>query len=223
MIATSVLKKHISIVTKTAYLRNISKVRDILSPSDSKKLVHAFVTSRLDYCSSVFAGLPKSSIKHLQRVQNAAAQMLTRCKIRNHITPTLRSLHWLPVSFRIEFKILLSVFKCLHGTAPIYLSNLLNKYTPVRSLRTSNRNLLVVPKTRLKIGESAFSYFGPNLWNSLPDNLRAIDSLCSFKKYLKTHLFTRAFPWLIFVFYYFISIMWFNGLLCLFLCILSIL
>ncbi len=81
--------------------------------------------------------------------------MLTRCKIRNHITPTLRSLHWLPVSFRIEFKILLLVFKCLHGTAPIYLSNLLNKYTPVRSLRTSNRNLLVVPKTRIKIGESA--------------------------------------------------------------------
>ncbi len=149
--------------------------------------------------------------------------MLTRCKIRNHITPTLRSLHWLPVSFRIEFKILLLVFKCLHGTAPIYLSNLLNKYTPVRSLRTSNRNLLVVPKTRIKIGESAFSYFGPNLWNSLPDNLRAIDSLCTFKKYLKTHLFTRAFPWLIFVFYYFISIMWFNCLLCLLLCILSIL
>ncbi len=115
-------KKHISIVTKTAYyhLRNISTVRDILSPSDSEKLVHAFVTSRLDYCNSVFAGLPKSSIKHLQRVQNAAARMLTRCKIRNHITPTLSSLHWLPVSFRIEFKILLIVFKCLHGTAPIY-------------------------------------------------------------------------------------------------------
>ncbi len=147
--------------------------------------------------------------------------MLTRCKIRNHITPTLRSLHWLPVSFRIEFKILLLVFKCLHVTAPIYLSNLINKYTPVRSLRTSNRNLLVVPKTWIKIGESAFSYFGPKLWNSLPDNLRAIDSLCTFKKYLKTHLFTRAFPWLIFVFY-FISIMWFNCV-CLFLCILSIL
>ncbi len=63
-------KKHISIVTKTAYyhLRNIYKVRDILSSSDSEKLVHAFVTSRLDYCNSVFAGLPNSSIKHLQRV-----------------------------------------------------------------------------------------------------------------------------------------------------------
>ncbi len=132
-------KKHISIVTKTAYyhLRNISKVCDSLSPSDSEKLVHAFVMSRLDYCNSVFAGLPKSSIKHLQRVQNAAAWMLTRCKTRNHITPTLRSLHWLTVFFWIEFNILLLVIKCLHVTAPIYLSNLLNKYTPVRSLRTS--------------------------------------------------------------------------------------
>ncbi len=82
-------------------------------------------------------GYQRALLKHLQRVQNAAAWMLTRCKTRNHITPTLRSLHWLTVFFWIEFNILLLVIKCLHVTAPIYLSNLLNKYTPVRSLRTS--------------------------------------------------------------------------------------
>uniref|UniRef100_A0AAR2KBY1 Reverse transcriptase domain-containing protein n=1 Tax=Pygocentrus nattereri TaxID=42514 RepID=A0AAR2KBY1_PYGNA len=129
-------KSHIMTTCKTAYfhLRNIAKVRDMLSPADSEKLVHAFITSRLDYCNAVLSALPKSSISHLQRVQNAAARVLTRRRKRDHITPALHSLHWLPVSFRIDFKVLVMVFKCLHGLAPLYLSEMMVRYVPVRSL-----------------------------------------------------------------------------------------
>lgn len=126
---------HISNVCKTAYyhLRNISKVRDTISIVDCEKLIHAFVSSRLDYCNALLSGLPKKSIKNLQRVQNAAASILTRTEIRDHITPALRSLHWLPVSSRIDFKIILLVFKCLHGLAPLYLSDMMVRYSPARA------------------------------------------------------------------------------------------
>ena len=90
---------HIRHVTKTAFfhLRSIAKIRNILSQSDAEKLVHAFITSRLDYCNSLLSGCPKSSIKSLQLVQNAAAGVLTGINRKEHISPVLASLHWLPV------------------------------------------------------------------------------------------------------------------------------
>ena len=100
---------HIKHVTRTAFfhLRSIAKIRNILSQSDAEKLVHAFITSRLDYCNSLLSGCPKTSLKSLQLVQNAAARVLTRVNKREHISPILASLHWLPVGYRIDFKILL--------------------------------------------------------------------------------------------------------------------
>ncbi len=90
---------HISYVTKTAFfhLRNIAKLRNMLSVSDAEKLVHAFMTSRLDYCNALPGGCPASSINKLQIVQNAAARVLTRSRKYDHITPILQSLHWLPI------------------------------------------------------------------------------------------------------------------------------
>ena len=88
---------HIKQISKTAFfhLRNIAQIRPILSQSDAEKLVHAFVTSRLDYCNSLLSGCPSKSLKMLQLVQNAAARVLTRTRRRDHITPVLASLHWL--------------------------------------------------------------------------------------------------------------------------------
>ncbi len=96
---------HISNVTKTAFfhLRNIAKLRNMLSVSDAEKLVHAFMTSRLDYCNALLGGCPASSINKLQIVQNAAARVLTRSRKYDHITPILQSLHWLPIKFRISY------------------------------------------------------------------------------------------------------------------------
>ncbi len=102
-------EKHISNVTKTAFfhLRNIAKLRNMLPVSDAEKLVHAFMTSRLDYCNALLGGCPASSINKLQVVQNAAARVLTRSRKYDHITPILQSLHWLPIKHRISYKILL--------------------------------------------------------------------------------------------------------------------
>ncbi len=124
--------------------------------------VHAFVTSRLDYCSSLYCGISKSQIARLQLVQNAAARLLLKCRKHEHITLVLRSLHWMPVCQRIDFKILLFVYKSLHNFAPVYLYELLHLYTLSRSLRSCDQALLVGPHVRLKRRwERAFAVAGP--------------------------------------------------------------
>ena len=133
-------------------------------------------------------------LRRLQLVQNAAARLLTCTKKQKHITPVLASLHWLPVRFRIDFKILLLVFKSLHGLAPPYLSEMLSTRTPARSLRSSNQLLFEVPRSRLKSrGDRAFSVVAPKLWNALPLHVRVADSVDCFKSRLKTHFFSCAF------------------------------
>ncbi|KAF7666970.1 hypothetical protein LDENG_00085950, partial [Lucifuga dentata] len=118
-------------------------------------------------------------------VQHAAARVLTKSRQRARINPILKSLHWLPVAKRINFKILFLIFKSLNGTAPSYPTC----YTPVRPLRSSNLSLLTVPKVRTKrLGEAAFGFFGPKLCNSLLDYYHGV-----FEKNLKTYLFSTAF------------------------------
>ena len=153
-----------------------------------EKRVHAFIFSRLDYCNAVFTGLPKKSIRQLQLIQNAAARVLTKTKKVDHITPVLRSLHWLPVCQRIDFKILLLVYKALNGLGPKYISDLLVRYEPSRPLRSSGTALLFVPRVRTKQGEAAFSFYAPHIWNKLPENCRSAETPSSFKSQLKTYV-----------------------------------
>nr|XP_033957654.1 uncharacterized protein LOC117460383 [Pseudochaenichthys georgianus] len=187
---------HIKSISRTAYfhLRNIAKIRHILPQNDAEKLVHAFVTSRLDYCNSLLSGSTKKSIKSLQLIQNAAARVLTRVRKRDHITPVLAALHWLPIEHRIEFKILLLAYKALNGQAPSYLKELIIPYCPTRALRSKNAGLLVVPRIfKSTMGARAFSYQAPHLWNQLPVCVRAADTLSVFKSALKTFLFDKAY------------------------------
>ena len=103
------------------YLYNIRRIRKYLSCPITEWLVHAFITSRVDYCNSLLYGLPNSHIMKLQRIQNAAARLVKGAPRFCHVTPLLFHLHWLPISYRIKFKILLLTFKCLYGLAPNYL------------------------------------------------------------------------------------------------------
>ena len=157
-------------------------------------MTHAFVLSRLDYCNALYTGLPKKSIERLQVIQNAAARILTNTKKRDHIPPALASLHWIPVKFRIDFKVLLLVFKALNGLAPPYLSDCLDKYVPGRPLRSHGAGLLTEIKINgKKHGEAAFASYAPKMWNLLPSKIRLATSVDVFKTLLKTHFYNLAF------------------------------
>ncbi|XDV17969.1 hypothetical protein PO909_023757 [Leuciscus waleckii] len=190
------LDKQVDSVIRASFfqLRRLAKVKPFLSCSDLEKTIHTFISSRLDYCNALYIGLNQASLHRLQLVQNAAARLLTNTRKHDHITPVLYSLHWLPVEFRIQFKILLFVFCSIHGLAPLYLCNMLTPYQPSRALRSSKQHLLVVPLSRCKKwGDRAFAVAGPKLWNALPLELRSIMDLPLFKTRLKHHLFSSAF------------------------------
>ena len=124
-------------------------------------VIHAFVTSRTDYCNSLLFGLPNCELVKLQIVQNVGARLLTSTKKYDHITPILRELHWLPVRFRIHCKILLLTLRVIHGMAPHYISNLINVRQPVSySLHSCASAVLVFPKGKMlcTFGDRTFRY-----------------------------------------------------------------
>ena len=190
------LKHHITNICKSASwgIFKIGKIRRLLDQSSAERLVHAFVSSHLDYCNSLLAGLPLSHISPLQRIQNSAARLVTLRRKHDHISPVLRSLHWLPVHSRITFNILLLTYKITHNLAPIYLQDLvsLRSSSSARPLRSSSSlQLLHGPRTKTRYGDRAFSSIAPTLWNKLPPHIQNATSIESFKILLKTHLFKQ--------------------------------
>ena len=139
----------------------------------------AFVISRLDYCNSILYGLPKLEHEKLQRARNIAARLITGTSRKDHITPLLENLHWLPVRSRIVFKILhLTYTMPLNGQSPTYLTSLINCYKPVRSLRSSDRLLLQVPNvSTATYGQRTFSFCAPKLWNTLPQTIKQAETV----------------------------------------------
>ena len=187
---------HVNNVCKSAFyhIRPISRIRKYLSTQTTEILIHAFVTSKLDHCNSLLYNVPKNVIKKLQSVQNAAARLITRSRKCHHITPILLDLHWLPVSERIKFKILLLTFKALHQQSPTYIQDLITRYLPSRSLRSSSTLSLNPVSFNLKTyGSRAFSVSAPELWNKLPDDIRSCENLGLFKHKLKTYLFKNFY------------------------------
>ena len=130
------------------HLRNIAKIRRYLSEETSEILVHAFISSKLDSCNSLLHALPIQLLNRLKSIQSTAARIVTLSKRFDHITPIMFKLHWLRLNYRIHFKILLLVYKCLNGLAPIYLSELLCYSNSPRLLRSSSQNFLAVPRSR---------------------------------------------------------------------------
>ena len=158
-------------------------------------LVHAFITSRIDYCNSLLYRLPNNQLAKIQRFLNASARLVCNAPRFCHITPILRDLHWLPIRASINFKVLLLTFKALHGLAPQYLQSLISVKTSCYNLRGSNTLLLAMPsvKSKATLGDRAFAIAAPSLWNALPSKLRSITCVNSFKVHLKTFLFRHAF------------------------------
>ena len=149
------LAPHVSSVTKTAHyhLRNLACIRKYLDDTSAEKAVHAFVTSRLDCGNALLFGIRQTSIQKLQKVQNTAAKLVLKRRKYAHVTPLLRQLHWLPIKFRIDFKLLVLTFKCIHNVAPSYLSQMLHIQEGVRTTRSSETLRLHVPMTHSKCSE----------------------------------------------------------------------
>ena len=183
------MQTHVNNICRSSfyYLYNIRKIRKYLTRQSAEILIHVFVTSRLDYCNSLLYSMPKSLIDKLQRVQNAAARLTTNPHKFCHITPILFDLHWLPINYRIDFKILLLTFKCLNNCAPSYLQELIQVRPQSRYSLRSERN------TAVTLGGRAFQCAAPKLWKSLPPSIRSLNSLESFKSAVKTYLFKLAF------------------------------
>jgi hypothetical protein len=189
-------RSHISQVCRSCYyhIRDLRRIRKHLSLDDAKCLATALVSTRLDYCNSLLRGIADKDLLKLQRVQNCLARVVTKSGRFAPSLPLRRSLHWLPISFRIEFKIGVLTYKALSTGQPSYLSSLLRKITPSRTLRSNKGKLLSLPRTKTKWGTKAFSSAAPAVWNKLPLHVRSCGTLSSFRKHLKTHLFDLAFP-----------------------------
>ena len=192
------MESHVNNLCKTLYfhLRRISKILKFLTLDAANKLAVSFILSRLDYCNSLLSGLSDKILSKLQRIQNCAARMVLRKSKHESSSRLLKSLHWLPVKARIEYKLCIICYNVLHSKyTPTYLKQLLRPYTPPRSLRSSKSSLLAVPRYKLlTFGGRSFSVLAPKFWNSLPKNIRLSGSIFIFKKSLKTHLFTKYLP-----------------------------
>ena len=160
------------------HIHNIRRILKYLFKDCRQSLVHAYTTSRLDYCNRILYGLPKYQLSKLQRIQNMAARLITDTMRFDHINPVLYNLNWLPVNYRIQFKILMITFKAIHGMAPSYLSDLICIRSSSRYLlRNSDTIFLERPKgvSRTTLGARSFHV----------SHIRMIDSLALFKTTLE--------------------------------------
>ena len=192
------MSSHVTTLVRSCFyqLRQIRTVIGSLTSTAAASIIHAFVSGRLDYCNGLLCGISACQLRRLQAVQNVAARLTTGSRRYDHITPILNELHWLPIGKRIEFKIAMTVYKCLQGLAPSYLAELcipLRTTERPSSLRSNDTNQLVVPRTRTVLGGRSFAVAGPQIWNHLPEHIR--DHLVApdaFPKLLKSHYFANA-------------------------------
>ena len=175
------------------HMRNIASIRLCLTQKAAVRLIYSLIISRIDYANCLLHDIPDCLINKLQRVHNAAARLVVRCHRWDHITPVLKKLHWLPVKQRIHYAIVILAFRAQHGLAPAYITNLLHEQRATRVLRSATNNDLYVPPSRSRYGDRTFSVSAPRMWNALPNEMKTISCLVTFKRLLKTHLFRVAY------------------------------
>ena len=185
------IKRQISQTCKISFyhIRDFRRIRKYLSPEAAKSVACALVTSHLDYCNSLLYNLLDRDIERLQRVQNCLARVVCKASRFSRSKPLLNFLHWLPVKYRIRFKLCTITIKVLFFHQPTYLFNYLVSLKNSRLLRSSKTNMLTVPRYRTKWGSRAFAVSAPSNWNSLPVNLRTASTVTLFKKIQKTFFF----------------------------------
>ena len=185
-----ILLSTVQLLCSKCYNIHPSYIRHLLPLSAATALANSLVSSKLDYCNSLYNGISQANLNKIQRIQNTRARVVTNTSKFEHITPILKKLHWLPIKQRIDYKLCLLTYKTLQIQQPTYLS------FPSHSLstRSSDSSVLSIPYVRTSLGKRAFSVLAPRLWNSLPPDTRNSLSVSTFRSKLKTHLFKLAFP-----------------------------
>ena len=192
---------HIRQKCKNAML-SIYKTRNLrryLSMEACQVFIHSLVFSHLDYCNSLLYGLPECVIGKLQQVQNIAAKLLFNLGKQDSPWLAMFKLHWLPIRFRLDYKLALLMFKCHKGETPKYLGDLvsIDERTGIsRSLRSYQEDVSIyrIPFTKSKtFADRSFSVARPRIWNGLPVDLWQSGTADSFKVKLKTYLFCKCY------------------------------
>ena len=182
------MKKAIANTCRSAHMhiRKINSIRRYLCEDSTKLLVNSTVLSRLDYCNSIYVGLPQTSLYKLQLAQNCAARMITNTPRHDHITPVLQQLNWLTIQKRCQLKILVLTFKVLHNNSPEYICELLQWYTPSRALRSASTTSLVPNRSRtIRYGKRLIGTSAATLWNAQPNHIKSARNVIQFKRLLK--------------------------------------
>jgi hypothetical protein len=198
-------KQHIGYLSRSCFyhIRDLRRIRSTLDFDTARTIATSLVHSKLDYCNSLYYNLPVSQINRLQMIQNSLARAVTNTPKFYHITPVLKSLHWLKIQQRIEYKIISLTFTALQNHEPRYIAAKLN-IRPNGSTRSSSFVTLQRPSVKLETGKRSLSYAAPFLWNALPNILRQPAAIpqsgplhltrSNFHRQLKTHLFLHSFP-----------------------------
>jgi len=159
------MKQHVAKAASVCFhhIRRLRQIRRRVGQEVTTRLVLAVVTTRLDYCNSLLAGLPHSTLEPTQRVQNCAARLILSLRQRDHVTPALRQLHWLPIQARVQFKLMYGIH---NSQCPAYLFDVVQSVAStstregLRSAATTNY-VGLTPRLQSKFGERAFSHAGP--------------------------------------------------------------
>ena len=189
--------KHVQNVCKGCFskVKDFRNIKQFLTQDAAMSVANAFISSRLDYCNSLFRSLSKVNLHRLQSIQNGAARIVTNSCKYTWITLVLRKLHWLPIQFRSEFKLATLVYKFIHTGFPKYFSPHLSIYHTTYNTRHSQSvaNFINVPKFQPTILKST-KQFGFRFAFDAPTDIRASPSIASFRKKLKTYLYSKAYP-----------------------------
>ena len=173
-------------------LKLLYNIRNILNKKQSEILIHSLISSTIDYCNILLCSTTKSNINKLQKLQNAMCRYITKTRKFDHISKDLESLHWLKIKERIDYKLLLTIYKIRNNRAPEYLNTLIKLPLNTKETRATGKNKLFVPHANSINEMKDIKFMGPTLWNKLPESSKNTLKINTFKKELKTILFKKS-------------------------------
>lgn len=189
------LDQHVTDIVRGCnyHIRALRHIRPLINLDAARLIAQGIVTARLDYCNGLLCATSAYNINRLQVVQNSLARAVCQASWFDSATELRRSLHWLPVRQRVDYKVAVITYKTRHTGVPAYMASLINDYIPSRTLRSSDQFLLVSPAVKLALSHKAFSVTAPVVWNSLPYECRSAQTLATFTRLLKTKLYATAY------------------------------